>query len=89
MSWTDGVLAIFVPANAATSINAYLAELELLASDVARKPLRVRVESPQVSLEDQTTSQQRIAEHPLIKQAMELLNARIVGVQPRAPKPPT
>ncbi|MFO0830343.1 MAG: hypothetical protein U0637_00735 [Phycisphaerales bacterium] len=50
--------------------------------------MRVRVEAPEVSLTDAPSMQQRVAEHPLIKQAMELLNARVVGVQSRAPRPP-
>jgi hypothetical protein len=61
-------------------------EVEPLASQAACAPVRIRVEAPQVSLADTPTAQQRIAEHPLVKQAMELLNAKVVGVQARAKK---
>jgi hypothetical protein len=41
------------------------------------------VESPRADLADAPTVQ-TISEHPLIKQAMEVLNAKLVSVQPRA-----
>lgn len=87
VSFADGTLAVYVPANTVTSFNSYVNEVESLASQAACVPVRVRVEAPQVALTDAPSAQQRIAEHPLVKQAMELLNAKVVGVQARAQKP--
>lgn len=87
VSFTNNTLAVFVPANVSTSFNSYLPEIEPLARKAACADITLRVEAPQVALTDAPSAQQRIAEHPLIKQAVELLNAKIVGVQPRAQKP--
>lgn len=87
VSFAEATLAVYIPANTVTSFNSYLAEIEPLASQAACTPVRIRVEAPQVALTDEPTAQQRIAEHPLVKQAMELLNAKVVGVQARVQKP--
>lgn len=70
-------------ANAALAAERMKGDIEALARRLTGIDLSVAIAKPQAPAEEAAPSTEAIAEHPLVKQAVELFGGRVIGVQPR------
>lgn len=88
LGFAPGVLRAHVPAGMKPAAESLLPEITaLLRATVGDEAARVELVAPEVTLARAEPASASIAEHPLVKEAIELLGARVVGVYPRT-KPP-
>jgi len=85
-SLSDSSAIILVKPTMLTSAQQLVPDLETLLSQLRAKPTRVEIKPDQAEIEPpliETTPRVNIAEHPLVKQAVELFGGRIIGSGPR------